>query len=159
MVLVDTTVLSNFAQIQRPEWVQLVLPDAVTTEWVIQELESGVSQGYVPLCDWSWVGIVQLSQDEQMSLDRACLVLDKGEASCIAVAVGRDAMLYTDDLLARSSARQEGIDVSGTLGVLAKLVFKGYLSVKEADRHLRTMIAHGYRSPVDSLSDLGITEP
>jgi predicted nucleic acid-binding protein len=44
--------------------------------------------------------------------------------------------------------------VSGTLGVLSRLVAIGALSGIEADALLATMIRAGYRSPVASLKEI-----
>jgi predicted nucleic acid-binding protein len=154
VILLDTTVLNNFAHIERPDLLQLVLVDAATTPQVMAELEDGVTSGHVPSCDWQWLEVIELAPTEQERLAQIRLVLDDGEASCIAVALERNASLFTDDLPARNDAQRRGIPVSGTLGVLAALVTKGHLTLAEADRFLQTMIAHGYRSPVQSLADL-----
>ena len=148
MILLDTTVLNNFAHVERPELLRLVLPDAATTPLVIQELEQGVSSGYVPSCDWQWLPVVHLTPSEQEALTLHLSVLDAGEASCIAVALERNAGLFTDDLQARHLARGQGIAVSGTLGVLSALIAKGYLTVAMADELLQKMVSHGYRAPV-----------
>lgn len=157
MILLDTTVLSNFAHIERPDLLCLALPDAATTPHVIAELERGVASGHLPTCDWEWLDVVELTPSEETSLAHVRLVLDDGEASCIAVALERKASLFSDDLDARRYAQRQGIRVSGTLGVLSLLVKGGYLTVAEADGCLQGMIAHGYRSPVRSLADLGVT--
>ena len=52
MILLDTTVLSNFSHIARLDLLHLALPDAVTTPHVIAELERGVSSGRLPNSDW-----------------------------------------------------------------------------------------------------------
>ena len=70
-------------------------------------------------------------------------------------AIERNASLFSDDLDARHYARRQGISVSGTLGVLSLLVKGKHLTVADADDFLEAMIAHGYRSPVSSLADLG----
>jgi predicted nucleic acid-binding protein len=85
------------------------------------------------------------------------LVLDDGEASCIAVVIEQNASLFSDDLDARHYARRQGISVSGTLGVLMLLVKGGHLTFEDADGLLQSMVARGYRSPVSSLVDLNAT--
>lgn len=154
MILLDTTVLNNFAHVERPDLLQLVLPGAATTSLVMAELERGVSSGHVPSCDWEWLEVVSLTPTEQETVARIRLVLDDGEASCIAVALERNASLFSDDLHARHYARRRGIPVSGTLGVLSALSAKGHLTLAEADELLQVMVARGYRSPVRSLADL-----
>lgn len=157
MILLDTTVLSNFAHIERLDLLRLALPDAATTPHVTAELGRGVASDRLPACDWGWLDVVELTRSEETSLARVRLVLDDGEASCIAVALEREASLFSDDLDARRYAQRHGIHVSGTLGVLSLLVKRKHLAVAEADDCLQGMIAHGYRSPVRSLADLRIT--
>jgi predicted nucleic acid-binding protein len=157
VILLDTTVLSNFAHIERPDLLRLGLPDAATTPHVLAELERGIPSGRLPTCDWGWLEVVELTPSEETSLVHVRLVLDDGEASCIAVALERRASLFSDDLDARRYAQRRGIRVSGTLGVLSLLVKGGHLTVAEADDYLQGMIAHGYRSPVRSLADLEVT--
>lgn len=154
MILLDTTVLSNFVHIKRLDLLRLALPDAATTPHVVTELERGVASGHLSTCDWEWLNVVKLTPSEETSLAQVRLVLDDGEASCIAVAIERKVGLFSDDLDARRYAQRRGIRVSGTLGVLSLLVKGGHLTVTEADDCLQAMIAHGYRSPVGSLADL-----
>jgi predicted nucleic acid-binding protein len=156
VILLDTTVLSNFAHIERLDLLRLALPDAATTPHVVAELERGLAAGYLPPCDWEWLELVELTPLEEASLVHVRLVLGGGEASCISVALTRKAGLFSDDLDARRYARRHGIRVSGTLGVLSLLVEREYLTLAEADGCLLEMIAHGYRSPVRSLADLTI---
>jgi predicted nucleic acid-binding protein len=110
--------------------------------------------GYLTARAWDWLDAVKLNASEEGNLARIRPILDDGEASCIAVAIERNASLFSDDLDARRYARRHGIRVSGTLGVLSLLVRGGYLTFEDADDLLQAMIAHGYRSPVSSLADL-----
>jgi predicted nucleic acid-binding protein len=157
VILLDTTVLSNFAHIERLDLLRLALPNAATTLHVVAELEKGVASDHLPACDWEWLDVVELTPTEEANLTRVRLVLGDGEASCIAVALERKAGLFSDDLDARRYAQRQGIRVSGTLGVLSLLKEQGYLTMAEADACLQGMIAHGYRSPVRSLVDLSGT--
>lgn len=154
MILLDTTVLSNFARIERLDLLCLALPDAATTLQVLTELERGVASGYFSVRSWEWLEVIRLTSSEDANLARIRLVLDDGEASCIAVAIERKVGLFSDDLDARRYARRYGNCVSGTLGVLALLVKGQHLPLEEADGLLQAMIAHGYRSPVSSLANL-----
>ena len=51
-------------------------------------------------------------------------------------------------------ALQMNIPISGTLGLLLRLVDQDTLSEYEADALLAQMIASGYRAPVNSLAEL-----
>lgn len=79
-------------------------------------------------------------------------MLDDGEASCLAVAMMRQAVLLTDDFQARRLAKQEEIQISGTIGLLLMLVRSEHITLREANIMLSEMIQHGYRSPVSNLN-------
>ncbi len=155
MVLLDATVLSNFAHIGRVDLLRLALPsDAATTPQVLAELERGVADGRLLAGDWGWLEVLQLTPTEEANLARVRLVLGDGEASCIAVALERGCVIFTDDRDARRYAGRQKLHVSGTLGALLLLVERKHLTVAQADACLREMIAHDYRSPVTSIADL-----
>jgi predicted nucleic acid-binding protein len=82
------------------------------------------------------------------------LVLDDGEASCLAVAFVRKGVLFSDDRDARRYAQRLGISFSGTVGILILLVKEGHLILDQADLLLQAMIRTGYYSPVGSLKDI-----
>jgi hypothetical protein len=63
--LADTTVLSNFAQIGRPDLLRSAFPGLATPEAVREELARGERLGLVPVCDWSWLTTVELTGAEQ----------------------------------------------------------------------------------------------
>ena len=153
--ILDTTVLSNFAHIRRPDLLQLALSeDAATTSVVLAELRSGEALGLVPRCDWRWLSVVALTAKEQSLAASYGTQLDAGESACLAVAKSRAWKLLTDDFAARRLAQREGVAISGTIGVLQKLVALLHLTLEEADRSLAMMLSHGYRAPVRSLREL-----
>ncbi len=80
--------------------------------------------------------------------------LNAGEASCLAAATQRNGRILTDDRDARKLAAQLSIPVSGTLGILLRLVHTNTLSEQEANQLLAEMIAKGYRSPITKLGSL-----
>jgi len=153
--ILDTTLLSNFAHIQRPDLLRLALGgQAVTTATVLAELRLGVASGWVPRCDWSWLTVVTLTDEEQAQTAHYISILDAGEAECLAIAHVRGWVFASDELAARRLAQQAGVAVSGTLGALQKLVAMQLLTRDEADALLTVMIARGYRAPVRSFSEL-----
>ena len=77
--------------------------------------------------------------------------LHHGEAACLTLAHHRGWAFLTDDKQARKAAKELGIIVSGTLGVLIQAVKRGLLEDASGNKLLRDMIARGYRSPHDSL--------
>jgi len=97
---------------------------------------------------------VALTPAEQERFRNLAVHLGEGEASCLAVAVQRGYKVATDDKDARRLARQLGVPLTGTVGILAVLVKKGHINLAEGNRLLREMIAAGYRSPMVTLEEV-----
>lgn len=155
LYVVDNTVLSNFGRIQRPDLLELAIaPDGLIPPAVRRERELGESLGVLPRLNWQWLPVAALDTVEQGLAEALRTWLDAGEAECLAVAINRNGTIVTDDRAARRQATLRGVAVSGTLGVLRKLVSEGRLSVSEADEYLAAMMAQGFRSPVKSLEKL-----
>ncbi len=155
IVLIDNTVLSNFASVRRPDLVELALGEAAATVVeVLDELETGVSRKAIPRVDWSWLPVVSMREDERAVYQELLRKINKGEAACLAVAAARRGRVLTDDRDARKIAVEMQIPISGTLGVLVRLVDLGHLSAQNADELLASMIDQGYYSPVRSLSEI-----
>jgi predicted nucleic acid-binding protein len=112
-ILVDATVVSNFA--------------------AIQQLESQVEVGFY---------------------QKIPSKLHRGEAISLAIAKYRHWLFLTDDKGARRFAKQNGIAVSGTLGVLIGLIEGEIVTLLEANEMLAGMITLArYQSPI---TDLGL---
>ena len=157
IALLDNTVLSNFTAIERPDLVRLALgSDAATIEAAWGELQAGVRIGRLPAQDWSWLPVLSLTEEEGSLCDHFSQYLNAGEAACLAAAISRKgSRIFTDDRDARNMAGEWRVPVSGTLGILLRLIDLHVLSLSEANALLSKMIAaNNYRSPVDSLADL-----
>jgi len=155
ITLLDNTVLSNFSTIERPDLVHLVLADTAATVLEVQyELATGFRLGKYPVCDWSWLRVLQLDKGAQPLYQQLRSRLDAGEAACLALAATQGYRVFTDDRDARKIAIQMGIPISGTLGLLVLTIDKEILSLAEADDLLRRMIAAGYRSPITTLAEV-----
>jgi predicted nucleic acid-binding protein len=152
--LADTTVLSNFAQVRRPDLLRSAYPDLAAPVQVWNELDLGVRRGLVPACDWSWLAILDLTEREQAQADELGRDLGPGESACIAIAVSRESLVLSDDWEARALGRSLGLEISGSLGVLDQLVLKQILSLEEADALLAEMVRRGFRSPCRSLREI-----
>ena len=150
--LLDTTLLSNFAHAGRPDLLRLVLGEtAVTTPTVLAELRRGEAAGFVPVADWAWLPVVTLSPAEEALAADYLAIVDAGEAECMAVAVGRNGRILSDDLAARRLAQALGVPFSGTIGVLLRLILHHDVPVAAADEFLARMRQAGYRAPAASL--------
>ncbi len=151
MILVlDNTVMSNFALVGRTDLLCDLWPGAlVTARAAWDELQTGIRLGRVPPSGWSWLSILDLTTEEMSVCAEWIPPLDIGEAACLALAYVRNFGFLTDDRVARREARRLGVPLSGTMGVLRTLVDEGVVSLAEANGLLSEMIAVGYRSPVN----------
>ena len=155
IALLDNTVMSNFAAIERPDLLRTAFGSGLaTSQQAFDELQAGVSLGKLPRLDWSWLPVWTVEEAELPHYHRFLSRLNAGEAACLAISVTRDCRILTDDRDAREFARRLEIPLSGTLGVLVRLIDIGSLNLEEADAFLSQMMAAGYRSPVASLIDL-----
>lgn len=154
-VVLDNTVLSNSSIVRRPDLVRAAFVEQVRAkEQAFQEMQDGVAIGRIPACDWDWLACVTLTPVEQVQFETFREHMGAGEASCLAVARERGYRLATDDKDARRLARQVGISLTGTIGILAILAKQGLIPLFEGDRFLHEMVAGGYRSPVATLEDV-----
>ena len=155
IVLLDNTVMSNFAAVERLDLLRAAFGSGLaTSQQAFDELLVGMQRGKLPQLDWSWLPVWSLETVELPYYHQFLSRLNAGEAACLAIAMTRDYRVLTDDRDARELARRLKIPLSGTLGVLMRLVDIGSLSLHEADALLSQMVAAGYRSPVVSLRDL-----
>lgn len=155
ITLLDNTVMSNLAVVERPDLLIAAFgKELATPEQAFAELVTGVQCGKLPDLDWSWLPIWTLQAAETSRFQRFRAALNAGEAACLAMALNRGCRVVTDDRDAREFARRLQIPLSGTLGVLIRLVDIGSLGIDHADALLSRMIAAGYRSPVLSLQEL-----
>lgn len=149
LVLLDTTVLTNFALVGLTSIPKDLWGDKVcTTSEVLEEYAAGVETGKLPRVDWTQLKIILLSSEEQLFGAQMFPNLGRGERTCLVIAILRHAMLATDDQLARRAAKLQGIQLIGTVGVLKTCVQSGLLSQLDAQQKLDEMIAAGYYSPV-----------
>jgi|SRR5947209_12485244 len=152
--LADTTVLSNFSQVRRPDLLRLAYPDLIAPPIVLAELKAGERRGLVPICDWTWLEVAPPVGREVSYVQELGHGIGPGEAACLALAKSRGLFLLTDDAAARALALSLGIELSGTLGVLVKLVHRQAISPDLADELLTEMRRRGYRSPVRSIQEV-----
>lgn len=154
-IVLDNTVLTNFALVNRAHWViDLLGDDAWTTTAVLAEYEAGVASGALPAAAWPALVVVTLTSEEAALAHNLPQRLGWGERSCLAVALLRQGILASDDRRARRVAQQQGAPTTGTIGLLVIGVQYQRWSLAEANAALAQMIALGFRSPVTMLDDL-----
>ena len=154
-VVLDNTVLTNFALVNRADLVMRLWPTAAcTTPAASAEYGIGVSRGLLPSDVWADLPLVTPTEEESTFASSLSPRLGAGERTCLAVAVHRQGLFVSDDLDARRAAQWHGVPTTGTVGILVLCMRGDCLSREQANALLAEMIALGYRSPVASLESL-----
>jgi predicted nucleic acid-binding protein len=154
-LIADTTVLSNFALVQRLELLSMAGSEVITAAQVMEEIRRGVERGILPPGDWQWLPICTLDTPAEVQLfEHISRRLGQGEAACLALAVQRGYTFLTDDGDARRWSHRAEIPVSGTIGILVRLVQSGALTIDEGNALLTEMRQKGFYAPVDRLDGL-----
>lgn len=165
-VLINSTVLSNFAAIERLSLLQALYGIVYIAQAVYEEAQDGLEEGYTflaridefifPFHAEGWLHLVNLEGETELQLyQQTPPKLHRGEAVSLAIAAHRHWRFLTDDLAARYYAKTLGVDVGGTLGVLAQLVKRNKLSLKEANSLLRQMVIQArYHTPIIDIGSL-----
>lgn len=104
---------------------ELLLPQTV-----LDELERGSTD----ISELEFT-VEQVAYDDESTYPQ----LDPGETAALVLCSERDALLLTDDLDARNTAKNEGIEVHGSVGVVLYGYSHGELSEKTAKRVLRSL--------------------
>ena len=149
--VLNTTVLSNFAHVDRVELLH-TLPRLVTVTAVQTELEEGPETH--PYLERA---VIALGEDIPVHTpsstateveERLLETLDPGEAQAVAVAETVDGTIVTDDGDARQIAKRRAVGLTGSIGLLVRFVEDGSISSETADRYLKRWIDEaGFRSP------------
>jgi predicted nucleic acid-binding protein len=152
-VVLDATVLSNLAVTDDLDFFDALPARFVTVAAVTDELRAGVEAGYDHL-ERAIDATDEIAVEEKPGKD-ILENLDRGETYALSAAQQRTGTLATDDLPARELATERDIELTGSVGILIRLVVHTELSVDEADAILAQWITDAqYRSPVESVSEV-----
>ncbi|MBP2252325.1 putative nucleic acid-binding protein [Halarchaeum solikamskense] len=155
--VLNTTVLSNFAYIDQL-WVVASLSGICTVPVVREELEHGVdNHSYLQEALDMLDDEIPVAPISDTVANREAVVgghLDPGEAQAFALADAHDGRLLTDDGDARSFAKDQGVTVVGSVGVLLAAIDAGKIDEATADGWLSTWIDEiGYYVPYRTISE------
>jgi len=155
--VLNTTVLSNFAYIDEL-WVVSGLSGICTVPVVREELETGVDDHpYLQTAMDILDDKIPVARISETVANREAIVrdhLDPGEAQAFALADAHDGRLLTDDGDARSFAKEQGVTVVGSVGVLLAAIDAGKIDEATANEWLSTWIDDiGYYAPYRSISE------
>ena len=155
--VLNTTVLSNFAYIDQL-WIVADLSGICTVPVVREELEHGVANHpYLQEALDALDDEIPVAAISDTVANREAVVgehLDPGEAQAFALADAHDGRLLTDDGDARSFAKDQGVTVVGSVGVLLAAIDAGKIDESTADEWLSTWIDEiGYYVPSRTISE------
>jgi predicted nucleic acid-binding protein len=155
--VLNTTVLSNFAYIDQL-WVIAGLSDICAVPVVREELDHGVEDHpYLQSALDTLDDEIPVATISDTVANREAVVgehLDPGEAQAFALADAHDGRLLTDDGDARSFAKDQGVTVVGSVGVLLAAIDAGKIDEATADGWLSTWIDEiGYYVPYRTISE------
>lgn len=155
--VLNTTVLSNFASIDRVDLLTS-LARICTVPVVQEELEDGVD-------DHPFLRPAMNAVEEEIPVapisetvaNRDAVVrgyLDPGESQAFALADVHDGRLLTDDGDARQFAKEQGVSVVGSVGVLLAAIDAEKINEATANEWLHMWIDDfGYRVPYRNIED------
>lgn len=167
-VVIDTTVLSNYARTGSVGWLTDVLAVPVTVPAVQAEVRTGYREGYDYLAPVlarfervdeagdvpaDAIGVVPSGVGSRAESPAWLSELDRGEAHALSGAIP-GGVLATDDLDARTITKGLDVTVTGSIGILAYGVERDRLSLETADGWLRAWEEYGFYSPVDSVAEV-----
>lgn len=155
--VLNTTVLSNFAYIDQL-WVVAGLSGICAVPVVREELENGVDDHpYLQSALDTLNDEIPVATISDTVANREAVVtshLDPGEAQAFALADAHDGRLLTDDGDARAFAKDQGLTVVGSVGVLLAAIDAGKIDEATADEWLSTWIDDiGYYVPYRTISE------
>jgi predicted nucleic acid-binding protein len=155
--VLNTTVLSNFAYVDQL-WVVAGLSGICAVPVVRKELKHGVDDHpYLQSALDVLVDEIPVATISDTVANREAIVgghLDPGEAQAFALADAHDGRLLTDDGDARSFAKDQGVTVVGSVGVMLAAIDAGKIDEATADEWLSTWIDEiGYYVPYRTISE------
>lgn len=128
LVVTDTGPLIHLAQADSLHLIEVVgevhIPETVRTE---------LERGSTDISELD-VTVEQVEYDESTYPH-----LDPGETAALVLCSAYDAVLLTDDLDARNTAKEAGVEVHGSVGVVLYAYSHGELTDNEAKRLLRAL--------------------
>ena len=137
IVISDTTPLNYLILIERIEilrqlYEQVVIPQGVINEMLSTDSPLAVSQWAINPPTWTTVKSVSRVSNTQVD------GIEEGERQAIILAeeLGADLVLL-DDLRARQIAQARGLNIVGTLGLLADAARRGLIDFPEAVNDLK----------------------
>ena len=159
-VVLDATVLSNFASTGTVSRLVEILDQPATVPAVRTELEQGFTEGYEFLDNalahlGDAIEILDPVRGPVSGENEIRRRLDGGEAASLLAAMDHNGTLATDDLAARSVSTEHDIPVTGSVGLLVLGIRREVYDTSTANRWLHQwQTKRGYHAPVENIEDV-----
>lgn len=123
MIILDNTALSSFAHIERLDipaklFGEAVIPESVYYEGVLKAKRSERVDRIKRCIEEGLIKVIKPSKDDIKAAEYMERNLGFGQRYAIAIGISRKCLIATDDLKPRKLAKEMGLDVIGTLGIL-----------------------------------------
>ncbi len=120
----------NLLHLLKQLYGRVEFPHSVYEEIVVEGMQHGFEdartlQRFLDQEDWKPTEVKDVPDD------LASLRLDRGERESIALAIALDGLLLIDEERGRKAARQRGVTVRGTLGVLVQAYRSGLITADQ----------------------------
>ncbi len=120
----------NLLHLLKKLYGEVLFPKAVYEEVVVDGIKHGFEDAYslrlfLKQNNWKPQEVCEIHKVIASSN------LDKGEKEAIVLALSKKAMLLMDEELGRSIARQTGLKVKGSLGVLIEALHKNLINIEQ----------------------------
>jgi hypothetical protein len=144
MIILDNTVLSSFAHIDRLDipsklFGEVIIPEGVYYEGVLKAKKSKRVTKIKRSVEDGLIKIITPTKSDIEVAEGLQRNLGLGERHTIAICISEKCLIATDDLKPRKVAKELGLDVIGTLGIL-KLAYRRNLIDKGELRKLVEML-------------------
>jgi hypothetical protein len=103
----------NHLQLLKEYFGGILIPEEVYDE-VVRRGSGLAGASEIAACDW----ITRAQVTNRLAVDALCISLDRGEAEAIVLASEKNGLLIIDDGEGRKAARQLGLKITGTIGIL-----------------------------------------
>lgn len=103
----------NHLQLLKEYFGGILIPEEVYDE-VVRRGSGLAGASEIAACDW----ITRTQVTNRLAVDALCISLDRGEAEAIVLASEKNGLLIIDDGEGRKAARQLGLKITGTIGIL-----------------------------------------
>lgn len=144
MIILDNTVLISFAHIDRLDipyklFRDACIPESVYYEGVLKAKKSKRVERIKRSVEEGLITVIKPEKEDIKVAEKFQRTLGLGERYAIAIGMSKKCLIATDDLKPRRVAKELGLDVIGTLGIL-RLAYKRDLIDKSELRKLVEML-------------------